>query len=311
VASDTLVLPGGRQFVSSGGSALSATLAGGIQFVNSFGHAEHTNVGSGGILFVTSFASASGAVLSSGGIEFVQSNGSGVDTQIDSGGILILVPGADDSGVSNAGGTIVNTGVILTSWGYNVDIEGTAASSLVVTGPNDLEYVLAGGTATDSFVTSSGEQDVYLGGLAIGNEVVNLAAQYVVGGEVVSTLLSAGGRSFLQSGGIASDTTIQANAFMVVSDGATATDTNVQSGGSLYATSGGSLISSFVAVGGYLVVSSGRPMSPRAASPAIPMSTRAARSSYPPALWQSERLFSPTVFRRYSMVVSPAIRCCI
>jgi autotransporter passenger strand-loop-strand repeat protein len=179
-----------------------------------------------------------------------------VNTHIDSGGILILVPGADDSGVSNSGGTIVNTGVILTSWGYNVDIEGTSASGLLVTGPNDLEYVLAGGTATDSFVTSSGEQDVYLGGLAIGNEVANLAAQYVLGGEVVSTLLGFHGSSFLLSGAIASDTTIQANAFMVVS-AATATDTDVQSGGRVFVNSGGSAISSFLAASGYMEVSSG------------------------------------------------------
>lgn len=211
LASGTLVESGALQDVEYGGTASGATIGNsGLQAV--YGSALDATVESGGFELAEQ---SEQFILGSNGPEFADVGGVVSGATVDAGGFLVSLPVGVISGATGSG-TIASTGVV------EVDLSAHSAVYLGETTVGDaaasgaVECVLTSGTATDTNVSSGGEQDVY--GRAIGTVIsgdpyayqsqLHIGHQEVESGGAASGALIVGGEQDVLSGGLAVSATI-------------------------------------------------------------------------------------------------------
>ena len=119
-------------------------------------------------------------------------------------------------------------------------------------------YVLNGGSASATAVSSGGFMNVSSAGTAAGTTVSSGGWLYVYdGGTAAGTTVSSAGYLRISSGGVASSTTVNSGGYVRVSSAGTASGTTVSSGGWLYVYDGGTAAGTTVSSAGYLRISSG------------------------------------------------------
>ncbi len=156
IAYAATVNSGAQQDVSSGGSAISTTVnSGGFENVSG-GTTTGTVVNSGGFELVSAGGTASGTQVNSGGALVVFSGGTADAAVVSAGGLLIELPGGAASG---AAGTVVSSGVVVYEPGTGASYYPTLASGVVV-GSGGTEFILPGGTATNTTLLAGGIIDV-------------------------------------------------------------------------------------------------------------------------------------------------------
>ena len=220
VASGTVVMSGGGQFVEKGGVANGTIVnAGGKQTIDEGGTVNHTNVNKGGTQSVVQGGTANDTIVNAGGTQnfgFV-----GISTNPDTGkeetdisaggvanGTIVNEGGVQNIGLVTDDGTVapggVANGTILNAGGtQNVNIGGTAKNTTMNGG---IQNVNSGGTATYTTL-KSGVQNVNSGGAAT-YTTLNGGVQNVNSGGAATYTTMSGGVQNVNSGGKATYTTL-------------------------------------------------------------------------------------------------------
>ena len=261
-------ISGGKQYISSGGSASNTTIrSAGEQHVSSGGTTVVTNISSGGSQYVEGTAIVTN--ISSGGSQYV--GGSAVYTIIYSGGSQYVEGSVTSTTINSGGSQYVDgdaSGTTINSGGsQTVEFYGIAATTVVNSGGvqtvsdlgsaistvvnnNGSQLVSSGGTALFAAVSSGGVQKVFSSGIA-SSTVINSGGSQIVEGKAVNTTISSGGQQLI-SGGTATATAVYSDGRQFVTSGGTAGQTLVKSGGMLMIGSGGSATGFIVSSGGIL-----------------------------------------------------------
>jgi len=215
------------QNVETGGVAISATISQGVQYVQ--GIASATNIDGNGYQQVLSGATVSATNVNSGGIEYVFSGGTARGTIVNSGGTLELF------GSGSALGTTLHVGATLEA---------------------------GAGTTFNSYVVSSGYTlAVGSGGILSGTQVQSGGTLEIFGGATeVGRTISAGGILEVGSGYTLSNYVVSSGFALEVASSGTISNVTVLSGGSLIVLSGGSSLSAGIATGVTVTVLSGGTM---------------------------------------------------
>jgi autotransporter passenger strand-loop-strand repeat protein len=288
VTAGTVVQSGGLEWIEAG-QTTSTILQGGLEILAFGGVAQGTMVGSGAAQHVSAGGLASGTVVATGGTELVaggphgsgqsppsyasgmtvstvlQSGGTEVvsvggvaqGTVLGSGGVLILLPGGMATSTQFAGGTQIDTGVVLYSpaAGFTA-LPGPAQGLTVAAGGTDL--LLAGGTAVGTVLGIAATEMVFAGGTASATRVTALGSEIVSsGGTARDPVISDGGTAFLYSGGVTLDATVSSGGSALVFGGATALGGMVDSGAVEFLYSGASGSGTVVDAGGVVFVYGG------------------------------------------------------
>ena len=237
----TMIMGGGTQLVA--GTASNTTIVG-KQTVSSGGSAIGATVNSGGTQTISAGGAASNALVNSGGLQTVAGTAqnatlNGGKQNVSSGGV--------------AGGTIINNGGVQT-----VSAGGSASGAVVNSGG---VQTVAGGVASGTVVNSGGSAAVTSGGTATNTVVNAFARQTVTSGVAIGTILvgavSSGGTQYVSAGGSAIGTVVGQKARQTVYAGGTATSAQVTSGGTQTVSSGGQAINASIANGGMQQVAGG------------------------------------------------------
>lgn len=195
----SVVKSGGAQHVLSTGTTGATIEAGGYQDIRAGGRAANTALYGFGQVYAN--GTSDHTTIKAGGQQSVAAGGHDVSTTID-GGTQFL------SGTAT--GTTVGAG------GNQYDY-GTANSVLVASGGS--QHVYQGGTADGTTVAAGGYQDVYQS--TVTNTVLDGDQQVLGNGHAAGTVINAGGRQYVGSGGATTGTTIAAGGFQYVDAGAT------------------------------------------------------------------------------------------
>ncbi|NVN05557.1 Hint domain-containing protein [Asaia spathodeae] len=164
IASGSVLVSGGKQFVSGGTALTTMISAGGTQTVMY-----------GGVV--------SGSVVASAGFITVLSGGTGYNANALSGGRVVVASGGTLSGgIIASGATLSGSAGAL--WGGNLRVGGSISGGSIVS--KGVAEISSGGTARDLFVASGGSLQVDAGGTLTG--LANLAA-----GGIATLDASAGG----------------------------------------------------------------------------------------------------------------------
>jgi autotransporter passenger strand-loop-strand repeat protein len=211
----------GHDDVYAGGVASNTTINAGGEENISGGNAFGTDINSGGAQFVW-IGGVTSATVNHGGYQMVGSSGGSFFTTVNAGGSQEV-----------AGGTAYATSV--GPFGQQaVESGGRATASII--GNGGTQYVEAGGTTSGSLLRSGATQFVS-GGAAISTVVENGATQIVSAASGVSvasnSLVEAGGREIVFSGGEISGATIAGGALEIISGGIASGSINFAGGGAL------------------------------------------------------------------------------
>jgi autotransporter passenger strand-loop-strand repeat protein len=189
-ASGTRVYAGGTEWVGAGGLAASSTLTSGGVEILAGGTADAVVVSAGAVQFVSAYGFASGTVVESGGFQEVLSAGVASGTMVQSGGTLVVLPGGVVSSAMIApGGNVVSTGIVVNPAGGGVVLYAGAASGLNI-GAAATAYVISGGTLVAAMVSSGGRDFIDSGGVASGTSLLAGGAETVSGGVAYTTVIS-------------------------------------------------------------------------------------------------------------------------
>ena len=220
VASGTVVMSGGEQFVEKGGVANGTIVnAGGKQTIDEGGTVNHTSVNKGGTQSVVQGGTANDTIVNAGGTQnfgFV-----GISTNPDTGkeetdisaggvanGTIVKEGGVQNIGLVTDDGTVapggVAIGTILNAGGTQNIGEGGTAKDTTMNG--GIQNVNSGGTATYTTL-KSGVQNVNSGGAAT-YTTLNGGVQNVNSGGAATYTTMSGGTQNLNSGGKATRTTL-------------------------------------------------------------------------------------------------------
>ena len=259
IAFNTDVADPGLQVVSSGGTAVSATLSGGIQDV--YGLATATTVESGGLEIVESGGTASGTVVQAGGTLELLGGAVTPGFKINSGGVLEIVAGYTLRGYQVAPGVTLD-----------VSSGGTASGATVLSG-GTLE--LLGGAVTSGFTLDAGgfleigsgyglsgyqvasgvTVEVASGGTASGVTVLSGGTLELLGGAVAQSFsVNPGGILEVASGYGLSGYEVSTGVTLEVASGGTASASKIDSGGTAIVLSGGSIGGAAFIAGGTLLL---------------------------------------------------------
>ncbi|HFU8538524.1 TPA: autotransporter outer membrane beta-barrel domain-containing protein [Escherichia coli] len=257
-ANNTTINSGGRQYVSSGGSATSTTINGGRQAVYSGASATSTTINDGWQNVYNSGSATSTTI--NGGRQDVFSGGSATSTTINGGWQDVFIGGsATSTTINSGGGQAVYSGASATSTTINGGLQvvsrgGSATSTTINSGGR--QHVSGGGSATSTTINSGGWQAVYSGGSATSTTINSDGQQYVSsGGSATSTTINSGGQQNVSSGGSATSTTIN-DGWQNVYNSGSATSTTIN-GGLQAVYSGGSATSTTINNGWQNVYNSG------------------------------------------------------
>jgi autotransporter passenger strand-loop-strand repeat protein len=235
------VVRGGAEYVDAGGTAIGAIVSGGGDEILSGGVASSVTLAAGdelvdaGATAVSTLVSAGLIIVSSGGVtlhtvaagggETVSSGGTAIATSATSGGISVY-------GI--ASGTVIYSGAA-------EGVDGTATDTTVSSGGNQSIYK---GTAVSALIEAGASQDVQLGS----------ALSTTVGGtEVVGS--PEGG--FAYGAAVASASTILSGGVLQVDSGGTAISTTVDAGAAISVSYGGTDVSAVLATNVVEMISSG------------------------------------------------------
>lgn len=220
-ASDNLAVIMGGATQQVAGVATNATLNGGRQVVTSGGTAIGTLINSGGVQSVSSGGSAVGALVNSGGTQTVSGGGVATNAVVNGGGVQVVAGG-------QAVGTVVNSG-----GSASVTSGGTATGTVVNPfGRQSVANGVAIGTILVGSTSSGGAQAVSSGGTAIGTVIGQKARQTISqGGMAVAAQVMSGGTQTVSSGGVASGAVVNNGGSQQILGGGVATGTVVNSGG--------------------------------------------------------------------------------
>ena len=226
-ASNTLLLSGAVEIVSSGGVASGTTVSSGsVQVASSGGLVVSTIVRSGGLFGEVAGGVASAEIISNGGEELVTPGGIAIGGTISNGGLEYVYSGGIASNT-----TIANGGTL--------ELQGGALVSGVTTRlPGSIEEIIAGYTLNGFTVQSGVTLEVGAGGVASGAVVLS------------------GGTLELLGGASAQAPTFSAGATLVIGSGYTQSGFIASSGRTLMLSSGG-IGSATTLSGGLEIVSSG------------------------------------------------------
>jgi fibronectin-binding autotransporter adhesin len=227
--------------------------------------AEYTTVSSGvtssglsavagDTIYVSFGGVTSNTVLNSGGFEVVSYGGQGSGTVVESGGTLIVIPGGTMIGTTvAAGGSVVSTGIFATQAGGAVTILPDNTSDFVVSS-GAYAFVLAGGTAIQTTVTTGGAVLAEVGGVTSGTVLKESEELLFSGGTASSTVVSSGGYEFVYSSGFASNVVVSNGGEQNVMLGGIAISTMIDSGGVAGISSGGSAMGAVISSGGTIAL---------------------------------------------------------
>ncbi|WP_173577336.1 Hint domain-containing protein [Acetobacter fallax] len=286
LASGTQILADGEQYISAGGTAIGTQVASGAT-QTIFGTASATTVGAGGTadvhgailsatitsgarLTVASGATATGDTLLSGAIEVVSSGAQVSGEIVASGATLIVLDGGEADSIGSQGGTVVTSGVIISSGGVILSGIAGTASGLVLDGTNGDAIVQQGGEADDTII--SGASTLFIedgsltsGSIVSGSEVVDVggtaqASQIegglqTVSGTALDAVVGQSGQQAIDTTGAATGTTVQSGG--TVLDSGTLSDADEQTGGVVMVLSGASASGNVIGDGAIEVVSAG------------------------------------------------------
>ncbi|HTN13116.1 MAG TPA: Hint domain-containing protein [Acetobacteraceae bacterium] len=263
----TIVGPGGGQNISSGGTAVSATISGldAYQFLYQ-GAASGTAVRDGGEEGVRAGGVATGTTLAgSSALQVVSSGGTASATVVNGG-----AENAANEQLVKQGGLAIATELVGVSAYQFISSGGTASlttaslgagigvrdgGNIVSATVNSGSYLNAssGGIATDTEVASGGFVGALTGGYAIGTAIDSGGLEHVSsGGTAIATRVSGGGTMRVLSGGMASGTRVDSGGVQYVFSGGTASATAVSGGGLAQVYSGGVLTGVTLASGGII-----------------------------------------------------------
>jgi autotransporter passenger strand-loop-strand repeat protein/T5SS/PEP-CTERM-associated repeat protein len=206
---------GGSEIVSAGGTA-SATVLKGSEIVSSGGTTVGTTVSSGGVEIVSAGGTASNTTVLSGGTLDVLSGGLADPATIHSGGSEVVSAHGTDDGAQILGGRQLDYGL--------------ASGATVSTGSQVIE---AGGTASDTTVSSGGVVTVLSGGTAVGLTILTggtvIASGSATIGGATSGLIEASGKGaqVQLDNAIASGGTLSAGSGAVIATTALSVDSIV------------------------------------------------------------------------------------
>lgn len=218
-AHDTLLISGGRQYVSNGVATQTIIASGGTQQILPGGMAELSVVSSGGIMSVENWGSSYNTVVVTGGSALIRGNGIETVTQGIGSGVTVTGNGffsQDGTGVLSIGSG--GTGIDEIADGGYMSVEGDGACAI------------------NALVTGNGWQDVAHNDKTGANSV----------GIAIGTRLTLNGRQYVYSGGTAAHTSVGSSGSMTVFRGGTALDPALASAGTLELQSGGVLLGGIV-----------------------------------------------------------------
>jgi autotransporter passenger strand-loop-strand repeat protein len=187
------VISGGAEIVNDGGTVTGTVIgSGGSQRLSGYSIASieypfstilvsavatSTTVNSGGAQVVSALATTISTTVSSGGIEIVSSGGTASGSTILTGGALLLLAGATATGTTGSG-QVISSGVVELA-GYALVSSGTGSTitgTSVTSGEN--EIVLVGGTVISALVSSGGKVTISKGGGASGDIVTSAGSEH-------------------------------------------------------------------------------------------------------------------------------------
>ena len=239
VASASLVLGGGSDIISAGGSAFGATIdTGGSETVLSGGVAKLTTVELAGTQVVSAGGHASGTMVI-GGTQTVLAGASVAVTTVSIDGVVV-VSGAATSSIAEGDGTIkvANGGTTsltqVNAGGLEIVLAGGSAVSTTVNA-GGAQGVSAGGTAVDAIIAAGGLERVASGGTSLTPIVLGTLIDEN-GDPTVGALVGSGGVEVVEAGATATGTTVQAGGTLIVLPGALLVATTIQPGGTVIST---------------------------------------------------------------------------
>ncbi|MBQ9087575.1 MAG: AIDA repeat-containing protein [Lentisphaeria bacterium] len=193
VANDTTVSSRGSMYIKNGGVASNTTVSsGGDMFIRSGGVASHTTVNFWGDMFIRSGGVANNTTISSGGWMRISSGGIANDTTVSSGGLMYI----------SSGGSAIN--VVWTPCVGWVDAEDGA-------------YITYASHYSGVYF---GSKNQLLSHTASMTGMLVSGSMYVMSGGVANnTTVSSGGDMYMSSGGVANNTTVSSGGSMLISSG--------------------------------------------------------------------------------------------
>jgi autotransporter passenger strand-loop-strand repeat protein len=261
VSSGVVVSNGNILEVLSGGTAdVTSVTGGGIEQIDAGGVASGTVISAGGSETVLSGGTDLNTIISNGGFELVSSGGTISSTTI-AGGTLELAAGAPSGSGTITFATVVSSQTLkidgtsmpsnpIASFGNDpfdtIDLTGatfaSGGSATLLSGgvvqivenghtydlnftqiPNGLAYVLSPDGSGGTDLTVSTSWIVVSSGNTLSGFVVSSGISLDVGGTTINTVLSSGGREYIESGGADSGTVIAGIAYETVFSGGTIT----------------------------------------------------------------------------------------
>jgi autotransporter passenger strand-loop-strand repeat protein len=230
--------------LSSGGLAISTTIAGTLQGFNNLG----------GTQFISSGGIASGTTITSAGLQIVSAGGTATSTSLV------------DDGTHQVFGTAVST-----------TLGGSGTATLG-------QFIGSGGTALGTTINSGGLLSISNGGVAIGATINSsggegLGGFFVAGGTAINTTINNGGKQTIAGGipvsgvftstGTAINTTINSGGLQAVGNfeagAGTASNTIINSGGEQNLTTS-SITVSTTCIGGLQIVGDGNSLATASAT---------------------------------------------
>ena len=255
-AANAVVVVAGSQVVEEAGTASGTVLSGGIEIVSAGGTDVSAQI-VGGEQDV--FGVANSAIVFAGS-QVVEPGGIVSNTLVLSGGTIELLGGSVASALSiSSGGTFeIASGYVLS--GYNapdgVTLElGSGGTEVVVSGATDFATQIVGGEqdvfgVANSAIVFAGSQVVETGGIASGTTLSGGSEIVASGGADVGATVLSGGFQVVLSRGTSFNETISTGGTEVISADGVNSGTTVEVGGLLIVEPGGSAIGATINSGG-------------------------------------------------------------
>jgi fibronectin-binding autotransporter adhesin len=180
-------------------------------------------VKAGGLVTVSSGGKVLSTVISSHGSQTVEAGGFASNTFVDAGGEQDVFGSASGTTVETSGLEVVKSG------GFTINTTIVNGGTLLVS---------SGGVADPTRILAGGTESVSLGGIDSGGQISG-GVQKVFGSASGATVFT--GSQVIESGGVASNTTVKVGGTIFISSGGVLSNTIVSAGGIIDIEDGGSL----------------------------------------------------------------------
>ena len=229
---------GAIQYVMNLGEAREGTIRGG-QHVRSGGLSLLQHIGAGGSQHISSGGIASRCVISSGGHQRIYDGGIAITAHIVySGRQVISYGGLADNAIVYSGGT------------QYISAGGTANDAFVYSGGT--QYISAAGAANDAIIYSGGLQVIYADGIARNAKITGIQ-RISAGGTASNTIVSSHGEQHVSSGGSARYNIIRSGGAQHLFYGGSSFDSVVEYGGVIRILGGSTILGGTTNIAGSLI----------------------------------------------------------